>query len=189
MGFALPRKRKKFGVVIDIQANRPVPFAVVRLYQQTKVLSQVVTDILGRYVLQVPKSGSYTVVVEAPGYKKRVQFLTFLLDYQQVTLDMELIKADDKLSFLNRVKYYSKNEVTKIARLALIILVFIGTFYTFYVTLNFPTVLDLVVLIVNLLIIVVNAIPLAAELISYWYRRRATSKFKTKHSICVLVDG
>jgi len=164
LGFALPRKRKKFGVVIDIQANRPVPFAVVRLYQQTKVLSQVVTDILGRYVLQVPKSGSYTVVVEAPGYKKRVQFLTFLLDYQQVTLDMELIKADDKLSFLNRVKYYSKNEVTKIARLALIILVFIGTFYTFYVTLNFPTVLNLVVLIVNLLIIVVNVIPLAVEL-------------------------
>jgi hypothetical protein len=68
--FAKPPIPRKFGVIRDAQTKKPIPSAIVRLYnnEYKKLVATNITDAKGQYSFLVGP-GTYFVSIEKPGYK------------------------------------------------------------------------------------------------------------------------
>ncbi len=68
--FAKPPVPRKFGVIRDAQTKKPIPSAIVRLYnnEYKKLVATNITDAKGQYSFLVGP-GTYFVSIEKPGYK------------------------------------------------------------------------------------------------------------------------
>lgn len=70
---------KTYGVIYDSISKQPLPLAIVRVYAETKLVTTVVTDKLGRYDLLLPP-GTYRLEVSKPQYQFPSQIVTTTID-------------------------------------------------------------------------------------------------------------
>jgi len=137
-GFIFWRKRKYWGIVFDVSTFNPLALVTVRIYKKgltTKTfVAQTVTDLEGRYGINLAEAGSYTIEFIREGYGNSVKDIT-ILKGEDVVLDVGMRgaqKGDDNL--LSGIRYFWKQNATQImqiARIGLIILMAWGLTITF----------------------------------------------------------
>jgi cysteine-rich repeat protein len=64
------REKKPWGLVYDIDLDKPIAFVIVRLFTGKKLVAQKVTDLQGRYGFAV-SDGKYRLEVEHENYEKK----------------------------------------------------------------------------------------------------------------------
>lgn len=63
------RYKNPWGIIYDERTHKPIPFAVVRLFQDGQLIQNIVSDTGGRYSFSV-EYGNYTLEVDHSDYKK-----------------------------------------------------------------------------------------------------------------------
>ncbi|KXK09996.1 MAG: hypothetical protein UZ20_WS6002000077, partial [candidate division WS6 bacterium OLB21] len=86
------KDRKRYlpwGIVYDSRNKKPIPFAVVRLYQEGMLVVERLTDMSGRYGM-VADPGSYNLVVEHTDYARIARKLEITEEDSTVSEDFAL---------------------------------------------------------------------------------------------------
>lgn len=154
-GVLIARKRKYWGIVFDSVANEPVPFAVVRIYENGKFISETVSDLKGRYAILLDHDGVYDLDVSASEFKAFKKKIS-IDDNNEVVEDVPLERLNQKLSLWKKVRYSLRNGDYRELRLALTVLMILGFVYTIYATLTNPVFLNVVLTTVYVLIFALN---------------------------------
>lgn len=102
VAFAIPPKKKYWGLIYDKKDYHPLPFATVRLFnrqgEDKKFLSQTVSDLDGRYRLNVANaSADYVLETQAEAYQpslNEVKSGSPELLNRQITLDIAMQKLN-----------------------------------------------------------------------------------------------
>ncbi len=154
------RKRKYWGKVTDFKdSNKPVPFARVSLFSGMNVLASVSANEDGDYYFTNISDGSYTLVANIPGYKKSVQFINLANSHRpQKDANIQLIAEDLKITGINVVRYYRRNEIKNFVRFALLALVVIGFVATIMSIFISPNIFNFIVLTLYMVLVVNNSI-------------------------------
>lgn len=158
LGLLIPRKRKYWGIIVDLSQNKPLPFAniVAQNLANTNEIYKTVSDTEGKYFLKVINNGNYKLEVFSNGYLSYETAIN--VTNGAIVSDIALVKLEN-VSLLSRFKklsYYSKTEIFNIIKIALGILVLFGFGYTISSTLVSFTTVNLLLLILYILIIVIN---------------------------------
>jgi hypothetical protein len=160
LGIIVPRKRKYWGIVFDVEENKTIPFAVVRLYNQKRELvEQTFSDLEGRYGILLEQAGTYQLLVEAgEGYQlfqkeMRVNGGNDL----EVIQDVPMLKTGKQFGWFAKLRFYNKNRIIAVVRTLLLLLMFLGFGYTLYVTMLYPVLLNIIMLLLYGLLFAINA--------------------------------
>lgn len=87
--FYFKHRKQYSGVVYDASTRSGLSGVNVELYRGTKLVAQATSDAKGRYLLQTPNSGEFTVIVRNPGFNEFAQKLTSA-NVEYVGLDINL---------------------------------------------------------------------------------------------------
>lgn len=131
---------KPWGIILDKVTSRPVPFAVVRAYIGTTLIEESVSDLEGKYAIAV-KPGEYKIEIKHSDYDtftKEIQ-----IGLKQISLDIFLAKNNDLSKARELPKDYKKH-LSVINKL----LYCIGFVITIFVTIQYTTLANLLVLLV-----------------------------------------
>lgn len=156
-GVLFAKKRKYWGIIYDLEASEPVPFAVARVYKNGEFVAESVSDLKGRYAVLLEKAGYYELEVSAPEfkvYRKQVK-----VDSQhEVVEDVALTRLAATLSFFKRLRYNLQAGNYRQLRLVLLALMVLGFLYTCYATYVSPVTINFSLLAVYVAVLLVNLV-------------------------------
>ncbi len=113
------KKYKKWGIVYDKKKNKPVPFAVLRLYDNAgKLISQQVSNLDGKYGFPIDH-GKYRLVVEHPDYRKYKTLVHIASNQNSVAIDIALNASKNRKLF--NIRYSLREILSKINTLILLL--------------------------------------------------------------------
>lgn len=145
IGVVIKRKKKYWGIVFDETDSNPIPFAIIRVLRNNKLIKQTVTDLDGRYALVVDEGGAYDLVAQADGYRFYKKKLNVNLS-ADIVEDIPMLKLDTKVNYLKRLYYYNKPKIVEGMRAILLILMILGWVFTVYVTYHSPHFINYLIL-------------------------------------------
>jgi hypothetical protein len=115
--FLVRRKKKNraWGVVYDQKKHTPVPFAVVRLYDQSglQLIKEEVSDLEGKFGFVVDR-GIYKVVVEHSEYEKLERSVTVSDPEGVVAEDFGMVKKETGLSSWRTLRDKLRTDLTRV---------------------------------------------------------------------------
>ncbi len=158
LGLLIPRKRKYWGIIVDLSQNKPVPFAniVAKNLANSNEIYKSVSDTEGKYFIKVLNNGSYKLEVSSGGY---FPFETAInVTNGAIISDIALTKLEN-ISLFSRFKklsYYSKTEIFNFIKIVLGILILFGFGYTVSSTLVSFSTINLLLLLLYIFIIALN---------------------------------
>ncbi len=171
LGIVIPRKKKYWGIVFDVEKSKGIPFAIVRLKREVeensvtrlKLATQTFTDEKGRYGMVVETPGEYIIEVLANGFERVERSIKFddLSMKKEIVEDFPMVKVGEKLSWFNKLRFYNKDRIIKLFKLALLVLMILGFIYTVLVTLISPHILNYIMLAIYGLLFILNILVLA----------------------------
>jgi hypothetical protein len=133
VGLFITRKRKSWGMVYDIKTNKPVPLAVIRLFnQQNNLVALAISDAKGLYGLLLDTLGVHTLRAEATGYQPYKLLLN--LYTPDAVIDIPLAAASLKGNPVRNfyIKHYE--EIISGLRFGLLLMLTVGLVYSMYAT-------------------------------------------------------
>jgi CheY-like chemotaxis protein len=137
LGILVPKRKKYWGIVLDVNSMQPVPFAAIYLYKGGSLIDRTVSDLEGRYAFNLEVSGDYTLQVKATGYQYYSNNIA--ANGKQVNHDIALVPLEAGLKGgLKQLLFYQKKKVVNAMRLTNTVLLIIGFFYTVYATFVAP---------------------------------------------------
>lgn len=127
-GLLIWRKRKYWGVVFDASTFKPLALATVRIYRKTQTgrvfVAQTVTDLEGRYGINISDAGSYTVEFVREGYASLLREITISRN-EDVILDVGMREVNEIEGAFGGIRYFWKQNavgIMQILRVAVVIL-------------------------------------------------------------------
>ncbi len=166
-GILIPKKKKYWGFIFDVNKYKPIPFAYITVFKDKEMITRVISDEEGKYGILLEKSGTYTVEVKAQGY----ELFSKKFDIQKVGKSVEFLEdialtpVGKKPNLINKLRFYYKAEVIKTVRVILTALMLIGFFYSVYVFTLFPNVINSLIIIAYFGLFIINFLQLATSLI------------------------
>jgi hypothetical protein len=158
IGILIPRKKKYWGVVYDVLDSKPLPFASIKVYLDEKFLTQTVSDLNGKYGVSLEKSGTYKLTCEALGFQKYSKLLKVSQTGSGIEIveDIPMIRLNKTFGLLNRIRFYSKNELFKAIQSLFLVLMIVGILYTIYATIISPIAINIIMLLLYFVLVVIN---------------------------------
>jgi len=161
LGVLLSRKRSHpWGLVYEFSTFKPIPFAVVRLYDtQGMVAYQKVTDLKGRYGFPVNK-GLYTLEVDHSDYVKQ-KFDVKIAKDTMVNIDVQMLpktRQKQLLALYVAIKYI-KSGISKLRNY----LIALGFAFSSYALISDQNIINIAIFIIYLLIGIANLIYLITK--------------------------
>lgn len=105
------------GKVWDSEKEKPLPLAIVSVYQKERIVMGTATDANGRYNISVLSPGNYRLTISYPGYTTKYvdSIAVFPLKTTFADFDMAVGKPRDKRGRLSLAESYPpKNILRKI---------------------------------------------------------------------------
>lgn len=105
LGAVFGEQKNVWGIIMDSKTKKPIPFAVVRLFEQnsTAQITQKVSDLEGRYGF-VLSEGKYRIEVSQSGYETFKKDIDIETDEELFTEDIML----EKESYANPLKAFTR---------------------------------------------------------------------------------
>lgn len=162
-GYVIRKKKKYWGIVFDIDKSEPIAFAVIRLYKGNNLIHESVSDLDGKYGLLLEATGEYILETQAAGYQTQRQ----KIDVNRIEDNLEVVKDIPMLSLgkhggIKELFYYHSVEIIKIIKLVMLVLTLLGFIYSLIVTIEFPGLLNYLILLFYLFVFVLNLISILA---------------------------
>jgi hypothetical protein len=160
IGILIRRKKKYWGIVYDVLDSKPLPFASIKVYLDGKFLAQTVSDLNGKYGVSLEKSGTYELICEAMGFQKYSKTLKVSQTGRGIEIieDIPMIRLNRTFGLLNRIRFYSKNELFRTIQLLFLGLMIVGITYTIYATIVSPIAINFIILLLYFALVVINII-------------------------------
>jgi len=159
IGIILPRKRKYWGMVFDAQHGHPVPIAFARITIRTpegRILTQTLTDLQGKYALNVGQYGEVILEVQATNYQLR-KLPIVLMAGKEIVEDIVLTKLGaGELTLLEKLKVQMQVNPQSWRRV-LFAITLAGALYTAYSTIQNPSFLNYILLTIYALLFLIAA--------------------------------
>jgi hypothetical protein len=162
LGIILPRRKKYWGIVFDVNDSKVIPFVIVELRDSTgNLIDRTVTDLEGRYGLNSNLAGLYSLSVKAAGYQMYSREIT-LSKNEEIIEDVPLVKDNStQLTAIKQFLYYRKNELFTFTRRIYSFLVILGFIFTVYATIVSPILFNYILLGVYVIMLGLQLIRLA----------------------------
>jgi hypothetical protein len=151
-------KRKPWGLILDKITNKPIEFAVCRLYvaDSKSMIEQSVSDQEGRYGFAV-KDGSYRLEITKDEYLK--YSVTLNISPEQITTfpDIYLISSTLSPKTSNKEKGSLLSILKKIMRKVTPIIFVLGLILSVISVISLPTILNIVIGAIYLIVVMIYA--------------------------------
>lgn len=152
------KRRINYGFVYDSNTKEPVQLAMVRIFQNEKLIETAVTDNLGRFSGSL-EPGIYQLEVTKPKYEFPSAYITGTSDYpiQNVYSGSLVIKSEDTdiqiavpidpktIKGLERTKHLIKNSILKTLYIINILIFITGSLISLYSYYTYPDITTLVI--------------------------------------------
>jgi CSLREA domain-containing protein len=160
IGILVPKKRKYWGIIYDEVENKGVPFAVVRLIKDGKVVDNTISDLEGRYGL-LGHDGTFVLEITAGGYQPYTKQVSINNLRKEIIEDVALRRIDKKVNLFNRLRFYYKKEFFKLFNIFWLLVSIAGLAYSIYALVLNPVLINYLIIAgygfifaVNLIIVV-----------------------------------
>lgn len=166
-GILIPKKKKYWGFIFDVNKYKPIPFAYISVFKDKEMITRAISDEEGKYGILLEKSGTYRIEVKAQGYdlfskEFNIEKVGASVEFLE---DIPLSQIGKKPSYLNKLRFYYKAELIKSLRVILTVLMLIGFFYSLYVFTLFPNIINSLILVAYFGLFLINFLQLATSLI------------------------
>ncbi len=151
-----PRKKKYWGLVYDEVESKGIPFAVIRLLQNSEVKHTTVSDLEGRYGILVDEPGVYTLVVNAEGFKTYSSQIKITSSSQEVIKDINPQRINKQVNYFNRLRFYAKRDLIKAINILWLPFLLIGLVVSVYAAVVSPTPFNFVIIFLYIVFFLVN---------------------------------
>lgn len=160
IGIVIKRKKKYWGIVFDEAESKPIPFAIVRIYQDGSVVAQTVSDTHGRYGLSLEEGGSYQLEALANGFDKYTKevALNRVGENVEVVEDIPMKREPKKLDAVRKFIFYSRQKMLRWMRFILVVMMIVGFVYTAYVTIQYPVLINFLMIFIYMFLFQINII-------------------------------
>lgn len=115
MGFlsASAQDGRLSGKVWDSEKEKPLPLAIVSVYQKGRIVMGTATDANGRYNISVLSPGNYRLTISYPGYTTKYvdSIAVFPLKTTFADFDMAVGKPRDKRGRLSLAESYPQKNI------------------------------------------------------------------------------
>lgn len=166
-GILIPKKKKYWGFIYDINKYKPIPFAYISVFKDKEMITRAISDEEGKYGILLEKSGTYRIEVKAQGYdlfskEFNIEKVGASVEFLE---DIPLSQIGKNPSLVNKLRFYYKAELIKTVRVILTVLMLIGFFYSLYVFSLFPNIINSLILVAYFGLFLINFLQLATSLI------------------------
>jgi len=170
LGFLTKSRKKYWGIVYDDYTNVPVAFASITLSNKeissnnevkTNIVTQAVSDLDGKYRLNTYSKYQFYLEVKASGYQTFTKYISVSnsLGINDIIYDIPLKRLDKNFSLFKSILNFRKKTLFKISRIIIVILTVIGFIFTIYSQINFPSTVNVILILVYLLIFIITFYP------------------------------